>query len=146
MTRVYCDRCCELIRDGELVLVRFTAKSDPGRTAEYEICRACCGMLAEMIDPGRKQEPENGAREDPGDGPREDPGDGPREDPGDGAREDGERMDWDAAISWLNDLMKSYKGLGWAGSLGLAMMRPLKRRVEAGERSQELYDEIMELE
>ena len=65
---------------------------------------------------------------------------------GPGKTDGGEKMNWEAAISWLDDLMASYQEIGWPGTFGLAMMRPLKRRVDKGERTRELYDEIMALE
>ena len=56
-------------------------------------------------------------------------------------------MDWERAESWLNELIAEYVALGWAGSFGLRLtLLPLKRRFDAGERTQDLYDAIMQCE
>ena len=53
-------------------------------------------------------------------------------------------MDWARAEAWLNELIAAYVSLGWAGSFGLHLtLLPLKRRLDAGERTQDLYDAIM---
>lgn len=54
-------------------------------------------------------------------------------------------MDWERAEAWLNQMIAAYAALGPAGSFGLYLtLLPLKRRFDTGERTQALYDEIME--
>ena len=64
--------------------------------------------------------------------------------------EDAERtpepMDWRWAKSHLDFMIHAYAEIGAPGWFGLSLMKPLKRRYEAGERTRELYDEIMRLE
>ena len=56
-------------------------------------------------------------------------------------------LDWDAAIDHLNMLIDMYESIGASGILGLAVvLLPLKKRYADGERTQKLYDEIMECE
>ena len=56
-------------------------------------------------------------------------------------------MDWEKATNYLDTLIAEYVSLGWAGIFGLQMvLLPLKDRLENGERTEELYDEIMECE
>ena len=56
-------------------------------------------------------------------------------------------MDWARAEAWLNELIAAYVSLGWAGSFGLHLtLLPLKQRLDAGERTQDLYDAIMDCE
>ena len=56
-------------------------------------------------------------------------------------------MDWERAESWLNKLIAEYVALGWAGSFGLRLtLLPLKQRFDAGERTRDLYDTIMQCE
>ena len=44
-------------------------------------------------------------------------------------------------------LIVEYASIGWAGSLGLnGVLVQLKKRYEDGERTQELYDAIMDCE
>jgi len=45
----------------------------------------------------------------------------------------------------LKDCIEAYTEIGPAGSFGLMIMRPLQQRIDAGETSQKLIDEIMEL-
>lgn len=57
------------------------------------------------------------------------------------------RMDWEKAIEHLNMLISEYELLGLVGYFGLRIvLYPLRARVEAGERSEELYNQIMECE
>lgn len=64
--------------------------------------------------------------------------------------EDAERtpepMDWEQAKNYLDVMIDAYAEIGAPGWFGLSLMKPLKRRYEAGERTRELYDEIMKLE
>ena len=56
-------------------------------------------------------------------------------------------MDWERAQAWLNELIVVYTSLGDAGNFGLCLtLLPLKQRFDAGERTQDLYDEIMQCE
>lgn len=53
-------------------------------------------------------------------------------------------LDWKAAETYLTDLISSYLSIGAAGFPGLTLfLLPLMARLEAGERSKELYDAIM---
>lgn len=49
------------------------------------------------------------------------------------------------AREYLSEIEEAYRGIGPAGSFGLMIMRPLRIRVDAGETSQELIDDIMRL-
>lgn len=56
-------------------------------------------------------------------------------------------LDWAAAEAYLEQLMEAYFSIGTAGYPGLTLfLMPLKARLEAGERSKELYDDIMACE
>lgn len=56
-------------------------------------------------------------------------------------------MNWEQAINHLNMLIAEYSAIGWAGQFGLKLvLLPLKRRLDAGERSEGLYNEIMQCE
>ena len=56
-------------------------------------------------------------------------------------------MDWERAQAWLNELIVVYTSLGDIGNFGLYLtLLPLKQRFDAGERTQDLYDEIMQCE
>ena len=55
--------------------------------------------------------------------------------------------DWEQAIKYLDSLILLYSGIGPAGMFGLAgVLTPLKTRYENGERTLELYKEIMQCE
>ena len=55
--------------------------------------------------------------------------------------------DWKKAVDHLNMLIVEYSSIGFAGTFGLNMVLvPLKTRYDSGERSRELYDEIMSCE
>lgn len=54
---------------------------------------------------------------------------------------------WKEAIEYLNMLIVEYASLGWPGGFGLnGVLVPLKKRYVSGERTRELYDEIMKCE
>ncbi len=54
-------------------------------------------------------------------------------------------MDWERAENYLNMMIAEYSALGWAGQFGLRyVLLPLKRRFDAGERTERLYLEIMQ--
>lgn len=54
-------------------------------------------------------------------------------------------MNWGHAINYLNMLIAEYSSIGWAGQFGLQLvLLPLKRRIDAGERTEALYNKIME--
>lgn len=55
-------------------------------------------------------------------------------------------MDWEQAENYLAMMMEAYREIGAPGLFGLSLMKPLKRRLDGGERTRELYDEIMNLE
>lgn len=55
--------------------------------------------------------------------------------------------DWDSAIQYLNMYIAEYASLGSVGQLALYnILVPLKKRYDSGERTKELYIEIMEVE
>lgn len=55
--------------------------------------------------------------------------------------------DWDKAESYLNKTIAEYAAIGMPGRFALQLtLIPLKKRYDDGERTQELYDEIMECE
>lgn len=52
-------------------------------------------------------------------------------------------MNWDEAKKYLDKMIKEYQGT-WAGWSALSfVLYPLRERLENGERTQELFDEIM---
>lgn len=54
---------------------------------------------------------------------------------------------WREAENLLNMYIAECTAIGWAGSFALNLsLLPLKTRLDAGERTQGLYDEIMEIE
>lgn len=56
-------------------------------------------------------------------------------------------MDWEKAESYLKKVRQDYTSIGISGILGLRFnIDPLLIRFEKGERTQELYDSIMNLE
>jgi hypothetical protein len=56
-------------------------------------------------------------------------------------------MNWEEARKHLYYILGLYKSIGWAGTFALSItINPLVKRFESGERTQELYDEIMSLE
>ena len=55
-------------------------------------------------------------------------------------------MDWEQAEKWLKEVEQMYTEIGSAGYMALThVIRPLRDRFNADERTQELYDEIMAL-
>lgn len=55
-------------------------------------------------------------------------------------------MDWEKAEQYLYEMKKAYEEIGLPGVFGLTFtIKPLVRRFESGERTPELYDEIMSL-
>lgn len=53
-------------------------------------------------------------------------------------------MDWESAKNYLHTMIAEYASIGAAGRFGLTYtLLPLKKRYENGERTKELYDEIM---
>lgn len=55
--------------------------------------------------------------------------------------------EWDKAYSYLKDLIVEYACLGGPGTYALnAVLVPLRKRYDSGERTRELYDEIMRCE
>lgn len=55
--------------------------------------------------------------------------------------------DWEKAIKHLQDVRYWYTAIGAAGIFGLTfVLNPLLVRYEKGERTQELYDSIMNTE
>ena len=56
-------------------------------------------------------------------------------------------MDWIKAEKYLKKITEIYSNTGWSGHFALMLtIYPLKKRFDNGERTQELYDEIMGLE
>ena len=55
-------------------------------------------------------------------------------------------MDWKKAEEHLNNCESIYTGIGSAGYFALTcVLRPLRDRFNSGERTQELYDEIIKI-
>lgn len=53
-------------------------------------------------------------------------------------------IDWKKAEDHLNFMIDEYKSIGMCGIFGLTLtLYPLKQRYNSGERTQELFDEIM---
>lgn len=55
-------------------------------------------------------------------------------------------LNWEEAKNHLYLMKGMYEEIGPAGSFGLMFMVPMIKRFESGERTKELYDEIMEIE
>lgn len=56
-------------------------------------------------------------------------------------------MDWEKAEEYLNKMIAEYAAIGSRGLLALQLtLLPLKNRFDSGERTVQLYDEIMECE
>ncbi len=56
-------------------------------------------------------------------------------------------LDWDEAKKWLDRIRKDYTEVGTPGLIGLHVtINPLLIRYERGERTKQLYDDIMELQ
>lgn len=56
------------------------------------------------------------------------------------------KMDWEQAENYLYLMKGLYESIGSAGMFGLMFMEPIINRFENGERSEELYNEIMSIE
>lgn len=55
-------------------------------------------------------------------------------------------MDWGMAEEHLYEMKSAYESIGLAGSFGLALaINPLVKRYEGGERTIELYNDIMDI-
>ena len=58
-----------------------------------------------------------------------------------------EGLDWVQAEKWLDEIERAYREIGPLGSFALhAVILPARRRLERGERTRDLYDEIMGIE
>lgn len=58
-----------------------------------------------------------------------------------------EPLNWNEASTYLYEMEKAYKEIGASGEFGLQLtLNPLKLRYEAGERTKELYDDIMNIQ
>lgn len=58
--------------------------------------------------------------------------------------ENEKNINWEEAENYLNSLIAEYALIGLSGKLGLELtLLPLKRRIKSGERTDELYTEIM---
>ena len=56
-------------------------------------------------------------------------------------------MNWEEARKHLYYILDLYRSIGWTGTFALSVtINPLVIKFESGERTQELYDEIMSLE
>lgn len=56
-------------------------------------------------------------------------------------------LDWGMAEGHLYDTKIAYESIGFKGSFALALtINPLAKRYESGERTIELYNEILELQ
>ena len=56
-------------------------------------------------------------------------------------------MNWAEAEKYLNMVIAEYRSIGSIGSLALNItLLPLKKRFDEGERTEELYNQIMEVE
>lgn len=56
-------------------------------------------------------------------------------------------MNWEEAKTHLFTMKEAYEEIGWSGSFGLSMtINPLVKRFESGERTEELYEDIMDVE
>ncbi|MBR3690498.1 MAG: hypothetical protein IKL97_05320 [Eggerthellaceae bacterium] len=56
-------------------------------------------------------------------------------------------VNWEKAEKYLNYLIGEYEAIGTAGWFGLTLtLIPLKRRLDSGERTRKLYEEIMACE
>lgn len=55
--------------------------------------------------------------------------------------------EWEAAIKNLEMYIVEYASIGWTGQFALqAVLIPLRKRYENGERTRELYDAMMRIE
>lgn len=58
----------------------------------------------------------------------------------------GKLMDWDKAEQNVKDLILLYQSIGYAGIFGLTFLNNLLQRFWNGERSEDLYESMMEAE
>lgn len=57
-----------------------------------------------------------------------------------------EDLDWRRAIAHIHAAKRAYEEIGWAGGFALTLtINPLIRRYESGERTAELYAEVMDI-
>ena len=64
-----------------------------------------------------------------------------------GANYKGGYMDWIKAEEWLKEVRERYRSIGISGLPALnIVITPLAERFYAGERTEELFNEIMKLE
>lgn len=70
----------------------------------------------------------------------------PEEISGRGESEEHQPMNWEEAVSKVKTLIPYYQEIGWNGSFGLSILKGYLLRYEGGERSQELYNEMIESE
>lgn len=55
--------------------------------------------------------------------------------------------EWEKAINYLNQLIADYAGQGWTGQFALqGLLLPMKKLYDDGNRSRDLYEDIMECE
>lgn len=52
--------------------------------------------------------------------------------------------DWEAAQNAVNDMLSKYAPGGYMGKIIYPLLTPLKERLEAGERTPDLYNAIVE--
>ena len=52
--------------------------------------------------------------------------------------------DWEAAQNAVNDMLSKYAPGGYMGKIIYLLLTPLKERLEAGERTPDLYNAIVE--
>lgn len=56
------------------------------------------------------------------------------------------KLDWEKAKAHLDEAEREYRAIGASGKFGLHLViLPLQERYERGERTQWLYDDIMEV-
>ncbi len=56
-------------------------------------------------------------------------------------------MNWDEAKRYLDFIIQEYESIGWTGKFALELtLYPLRERFDKGERTESLYNEIMECE
>ena len=54
--------------------------------------------------------------------------------------------DWDYAEEYLREMKQAYEDIGWVGGFGLSnTIIPLLDRFENGERTADLYEQIMDI-
>jgi len=59
---------------------------------------------------------------------------------------DVEKLDWEKARDYLSRCEEAYTAIGSAGSFAMNfVITPLRDRLNSGERTEQLYNEIMEI-